>query len=365
MEARQILAHRGAPRRLRTGARGARGGSRAQDGDDLGLPELETFREAQPPPTRHRARFYSARSSRKRCWISIATISPRKRCAPWAWRCRNSAYAWQTRAMLLSAVGRGSPAAIHALASGDPVSSSIGWDEVWFLYLAGEQDRARAPLSIAKNHATRHPTTHGALIEHEAMRGGVRVLAATSAAARCAASGCARNRNAGEGGATSEAYREMLRQVPSAPNHQEAAVVLAIWQRLAGDERTSAATLAATPTDRRNWLTLWVGQMPVFEYCECRLRLTGSGVSDRVPAIGALQVGHPIEGHEPRAPTADQQLGRSRVAHLQIQLHRHLRRRAHRACNGARDHSARGDDQRLSIPRRSASAEHRPIDVFG
>ena len=242
-------------------------------GDDLGMPELETFREAQRLLDRATALepglaeafvtqalldFYRDHQPEK----ALRTVGVALAKDP------AFAYAWQTRAMLLSAVGRHdeSLAAIQRARQLDPVSSSIGWDEVWFLYLAGKQEQARAALDRESRHSAPN-NLYGALIEQA--RGDARAAFGfwlqRLGARGAQLSDALAIETLAKRGAVSEAYREMLRQVQSAPNYHESAVVIAIWQRLAGDERTSARTLAATPTDRRNWLTLWVGQMPVFE----------------------------------------------------------------------------------------------------
>ncbi|HEU4531059.1 MAG TPA: winged helix-turn-helix domain-containing protein [Steroidobacteraceae bacterium] len=242
-------------------------------GEDLGLPELETFREAQRLLDRATALdpdlaeafvtqalldVYRDHQPEK----ALRTVSVALEKDP------DFAYAWQTRAMLLSAVGEHeqSLAAIRRARALDQVSASIGWDEVWFLYLAGEQDQARDAFDRESRHSAPN-NLYGALIEQA--RGHVpaafdfwlqrlRVRGA-QLPDPAAIEALARR------GPASDAYREMLRQVRSLPRYQESAVVLAAWLRLSGDDRAAQATLAATPPDRRNWLALWVEQMPVFE----------------------------------------------------------------------------------------------------
>jgi len=240
-------------------------------GSDLGTAELDTFREAQRHLDRARALdadlpeafvtqaildFYRDDQAEKGLASVAAALE----------RDARFAYAWQTRAMLLSALGRHEPG-LEAIARArelDPASQSIRWDEVWFLYLAGEGERARQALD---RESQRSPPNYlyGALIEQqrgnapEALemwlarlqsRGGM--LPDASAIRASVAAGDLHG-----------AYRELLQQVRQLPDYRESGVVLATWTLLAGDAVQAGAMLAGQRPERGNWLTFWKREMPV------------------------------------------------------------------------------------------------------
>jgi transcriptional activator of cad operon len=140
-------------------------------GAELDLPELETFREAQRLVDRARALrpdmpelhvtqalldFYRDEQPQK----ALRSIDEALRIDP------RFAYAWQTRAMVLSALGkpRGSLDAIERAAQLDPASTSIEWDRVWFLYLARDYEQAYNAFRQTSEHS-RPNYLYGALIE--------------------------------------------------------------------------------------------------------------------------------------------------------------------------------------------------------
>jgi len=239
-------------------------------GVDLGVSELDTFREAQRHLDRARALdadlpeafvtqaildFYRDDQAQK-ALVSVDAALMRD---------AGFAYAWQTRAMLLSALGRheDSLAAVTRARDLDPSSQSIRWDEVWFLYLAGEAERAHAALA-RESQRSQPNYLYGALIEQQ--RGNERAalemwLARLErrgaklpdpSAVQAQAAGDARG-----------AYRELLRQVRLVPDYRESSVVLAAWTLLAGDADQARSMLAGQSPDRNNWLTFWMQELPV------------------------------------------------------------------------------------------------------
>lgn len=241
-------------------------------GDDLGLPELETFREAQ----RHLDRAQALDPNLAESYVTQALLDffrdhqPRKALASIDIALAKDArfaYAWQTRAMLLSALGEHaqSLAAIERARELDPVSSSIGWDQVWFLYLAGESERALAAFD-RESQSSQPVYLYGALIEQS--RGNTRAamkLWLQRLQVREAAIADPRAiETLAAAGPPAAAYRELLRQANALEGYEEGAVVLAIWEYFAGNAAAARAALAGTTPDRRSWLSLWVQEMPVF-----------------------------------------------------------------------------------------------------
>src|SRR5262245_31075541 len=239
-------------------------------GADLGAPELETFREAQRELDTARAIDPDLPES----YVTQALLDfyrdnqPRKGLESVGKALDKDAkfaYAWQTRAMLLSAVGEhdGSLEAIERARQLDPVSESIGWDEVWFLYLSGDYEKAHAAY---ERESQRHSPSYlyGALIEQgrgntkEAL--GLWLKRLESRGAKLS------NPSTIEGlaasGSTAPAYLELVRQVTQIDGYSESRVVLAVWQLQAGDRATAGSTISGITPDRSDWLGYWIGQMP-------------------------------------------------------------------------------------------------------
>lgn len=241
-------------------------------GSDLGLAELDTFREAQ----RHLDAARRLDASLPESYVTQGLLEfyrddqPLKALASIDQalaRDQNFAYAWQTRAMLLSAMGRHTESlpAIARAREIDPASSSIGWDEVWFLYLAGESERALQAFK-RESAKSRPNALYGALIEtqlkHE--QGALEYWLQRSEVRGAKLS----DPQAIEVLMSREdypaAYRELLSQTRAASGYDESSVVIAMWELKAGDEAAARATLASERRDRDNWLSFWIGQLPIF-----------------------------------------------------------------------------------------------------
>jgi tetratricopeptide (TPR) repeat protein len=241
-------------------------------GEHLGMPALDTFREAQ----RHLDRARQLDGSRPETLVTQALLDfyrdlqPLKALASVDAALEldpDQSLAWQTRAMVLSALGlhEESLRAIARARELDPLSDSIGWDEVWFLYLAGEPDRALAALERSSRYS-RSNYLYRALIE-EGRRN--RSGAISSWIQRFEQRGFALPDAAR---VREEGYRELLRQFRGLDGYREYPGVVAIWELLAGDEASAIATLEAIPADRENWMGIWVREMPVFEPLRARLK---------------------------------------------------------------------------------------------
>lgn len=241
-------------------------------GDELGLPELETFREAQ----RHLDRAQALDPNLAESYVTQALLDffrdhqPRKALASIDFALAKDArfaYAWQTRAMLLSAVGEHaeSLAAIERARELDPVSTSIGWDEVWFLYLAGESERALAAFD-RESQSSQPVYLYGALIEQSRgnTRGAMKLWLQRLRVREAAIADPRAIESLAAEGSTAAAYRELLRQANAVEGYEEGTVVLAIWESFAGNSAAAREALASTTPDRRSWLSLWVQEMPVF-----------------------------------------------------------------------------------------------------
>jgi DNA-binding winged helix-turn-helix (wHTH) protein/Tfp pilus assembly protein PilF len=242
-----------------------------KSGEHLGMPALDTFREAQ----RHLDRARELDPTVVGIHVTQALLDFYRDLQPGKALAEidsalaldaKDALAWQTRAMTLSALGR-HPESLEAIARArelDPLSDSIGWDEVWFRYLAGDYDRAFEALERASRYSQWN-YLYAALIEEGR---GNRKSALESWISRFEQKGMplpspARVRE--------EGYPELLRQYRSLEGYREYPGVVAIWELLAGEEESSLATLRAMSPDRENWMAIWLPQMPVFETLRSRL----------------------------------------------------------------------------------------------
>jgi DNA-binding winged helix-turn-helix (wHTH) protein/Tfp pilus assembly protein PilF len=239
-------------------------------GEDLGLPEMETFREAQ----RHldAARALDARMPELDVTQALLDFyrdhQPRKGLASVETALAKDssfAYAWQTRAMLLSALGEHDEA-LRAIARArelDPVSSSIGWDEVWFVYLSGDAESAMHALERETRTSGPNPLFRALVLDERGdHRTAIEAWLERLVRREAPLSDPEAIRGIAARGAMAAAYRELFRQTTAAEGYEESPVVLALWQYRAGDARGALERLRAAPPDRRSWLTLWAREIP-------------------------------------------------------------------------------------------------------
>lgn len=125
--------------------------------EELGLERSETY----PLAEHHLARAFALNPNLAEAFITRAYLAFfRDRDAPRAMAEIDkaikaqpaNAIAWQTKGMIASAAGeaRISLQAIERAHDLDPLSASIAWDRVWFLYVAGRPDEALAAAQNAR-----------------------------------------------------------------------------------------------------------------------------------------------------------------------------------------------------------------------
>ena len=153
----------------------------------------------------------------------------------------------------------------------DPASDSIRWDRVWFLYASRDYEHALEAARQAQRFS-RPNYLFQALIEQgqgEARR------SLDSWLERFQQKGVAlpdaeQTRKLADSGPMAGAYRELLAQVAGIRTYRESAAVVAVWQMLAGDPRSAAATLSAHPDRRDSWMLLWLDQIPLLAPLKAR-----------------------------------------------------------------------------------------------
>lgn len=241
-------------------------------GEHLGMPALDTFREAQ----RHldRARdlapelpdvdvaqalldFYRDHQPRK----ALASIDRALERDP------DSSLAWQDRAMVASALGHHDESlrSIERAAELDPVSPSIAWDRVWFLYLARRQEDARTALQQVERSSGRN-LLYEALIARAFDEPRRALDLWVERSARLGFALPAPGRVAAEAdGSLPAGYAELLRQTAALPAYHDYPGVRAIWQLESGDPDAALATLTDAPPSRDNWMVLWLRELPAFD----------------------------------------------------------------------------------------------------
>lgn len=177
----------------------------------------------------------------------------------------NSAFAWQTRAMIESAQGLHDRAAdsIDRARKHDPLSASLAWETAWYLYVAGDIPGARKAADAAERIGA-PVLIYEALIE-EGMGHTQKALTAWIERARL--------RNLAE-----DQVEEVTRLVEAA-KYKEAYALLAAWSATAsinsgqeiptailalrsGDRDGAIASLSGLKAGRETQLWLWVNQIP-------------------------------------------------------------------------------------------------------
>jgi DNA-binding winged helix-turn-helix (wHTH) protein len=241
-------------------------------GEHLGLARADTFAEAQKhlnravalmgsssetDVTRALLAFYRDHDATR----ALSDIDDALRRNP------NNALAWQTRGMLDSVLGRDQDAlqAIDRAAAIDPVSESIPWDRVWFLYVAHRYEDALREAETARR--TSAPVylylalTYEALSRpHEALQAWIDRAQAhgLSEPARAAAERALQGGRAGPQG-----YAALLDAEASDPNYHENGAVLAVLAEHAGRPDLARAALSRPTDPRDGWLLAWRKRLPI------------------------------------------------------------------------------------------------------
>lgn len=265
-------------------------------GEYLGVPPLESFRAAQ----RHLDRALALDPGLPEPWVSQALLDfyrdrqPKKALASLDRALGlepRLALAWQTRAMVLSATGAhaASLAAIERAGQLDPLSDSIGWDRVWFLYLAARYDAAFEALEQASRRSPRN-LFYEALIEEGRgrRRRALEVWLERFARRGVTLSDPAAIRSRAER-SLPESYALLLRQLErAAPAEEASGALLAMWRQLAGDSEGAIAALEAAPRESEMWIRAWLHELPVLRPLRGR------------PEMQALVAREGIAGIDPR-----------------------------------------------------------------
>ncbi|HXV73654.1 MAG TPA: winged helix-turn-helix domain-containing protein [Sphingomonadales bacterium] len=178
----------------------------------------------------------------------------------------SNALLWQTQAMALSAMGRGEESlyAIDRARRLDPLSHSINWDRVWFLYLAGQyQDAQAAGFETAVFTSDVHHH-HMALI-YEAL--GDREAAFDEWVAFLNSEGIPTppaSEMRAAAGTLEAAYQSLmaLKDASAQPVYPEG--VRVFWLLGAGDPEAARSFLDAMPVNQENWVFYWRDVIPLF-----------------------------------------------------------------------------------------------------
>lgn len=237
--------------------------------EELGLERADTFAEAE----RHleRARTLSPGSSEigvteailsfyrdRDAATAVAHVDRALRANP------HNALAWQTRAMILSAIGQPEEclAAIQKAQALDPLSPSILWDKVWFLYIANKpQDALRAAEAARRVSAPiqlYYALIYGALGDDR------RALEAWVARARergLAADKAQQVLHAAQTG-IANAYAALLRITAADPKYEEFDLPRAILTLQAGDREGAIRILEGADPRHNNWWWSWLNEIP-------------------------------------------------------------------------------------------------------
>ena len=243
-----------------------------KSGQHLGLPALDTFREAQ----RHLDRALALDDELAEAHVGQALLDffrdhqPEKALSALDRAVSldpESALAWQSRAMVASALGRHDESldSLERAATIDPVSASIAWDRVWFLYLAGLPEEGQAAIDQAMEAGGRD-WLYEALIA-DALGDDLRALEIWL------------ERIEGRGFALADpqrildlatssstaAYAELVRQSASLPADHDSPGVQAFWRLESGDTAAAVETLVEAPPSRNHWMILWLHEIPAFD----------------------------------------------------------------------------------------------------
>ncbi|MEZ5331282.1 MAG: winged helix-turn-helix domain-containing protein [Thermoanaerobaculia bacterium] len=238
-------------------------------GEHLGLPALDTFREAQ----RHLDRAQALDSGLADVEIARALLEffrdqqPAKAASTLERALAidpESALAWQERAMVASALGRHTESlrAIGRAGELDPVSESIAWDRVWFLHLAGDGEAARTALVAATRTGGRNLLYEALIAQQLGEERRALDLWIERAALRGYALPDAEDVRNAATASVRAGYAELMRQAESRASFAEYAGVRALWRLEAGDPDAAAALLLAAPPSRDHWMVMWLRELP-------------------------------------------------------------------------------------------------------
>lgn len=177
----------------------------------------------------------------------------------------NHALLWHTRAMVLSAMGRHDESlySVEKALELDPLSHSINWDRVWYLYLAEDFEGA---LKAAKETAEFTSDVHYyyvALI-HEALGNQAEALNSWLNMIEKVGIGLPYDRvSAGEEINYHEKYQILLDAVEADGRRFWPDAVKVFWAYLSGDQARTIEFLETMPVEQENWVFYWLDEIPL------------------------------------------------------------------------------------------------------
>jgi tetratricopeptide (TPR) repeat protein len=178
----------------------------------------------------------------------------------------NNALLWQTRAMVTSAMGRHDESlfSIAKARALDPLSHSINWDRVWFLYLAGRFEEALQAAQETEQISSDIHHYYIALI-YEAL--GNRQMAFNHWLRMVREVGfelpfqeVGPNKQVDY----QERYKTLLDFVEADGRTFYPDAVKVFWAYLSGDRERTFALLETMPIEQNNWVFYWLSEIPLF-----------------------------------------------------------------------------------------------------
>ncbi len=238
-----------------------------KSGEELGIPRVDTFREAQLLLDRSNALAPGTSDS----FVTQAVISfyrdrnlaaSRRAVERAIDRNSDNPRAWQTLAMVESGAGNraASIAAIERAGRMDPGSGSIAWDHAWHLYLAQRYGEAMAATQKARRFGQ-----SGSLLTALIYGGAGREEEAFKAwLQRAAEAGVDRRELARISTAPQPLRYRLLGEAFRRSANPPRPVIVALLLLKGGDKEAAARALAAESGTRRDWMMIWVPHMRDF-----------------------------------------------------------------------------------------------------
>ena len=188
----------------------------------------------------------------------------------------DNAIAWQTKAMVESAAGKidESLQSISHARKLDPLSASMMWDQVWFLYIGKRYDDALEAAARARR-LSAPANVHEALIHQQ--RGDL-TAAFEHWKVRAITRGLSPEKASDIGlvaqtSGSSIAIAALANEALENPNYYEHPVPLAAMFIAAGNNERAITILAEAPVTEKSWLWRWFDLIPAFDDIRDDIRL--------------------------------------------------------------------------------------------